>query len=76
MTSTKRHGIRQAYTAMGLTRSMFAARVDLSSQGVTNIVNGATMSEATSIRIAKILGWTPAEVLAGERPADTDANAA
>jgi plasmid maintenance system antidote protein VapI len=68
MTSPKRFGIRQAYTDMGLTRQMFAERVELSPQTVTNIVvNGAGMSDATVNRIASVLGWTREEVLRGER---------
>lgn len=67
MTTTKRPGIRQAYTAMGLTRRMFAERVGLTPQAVTNIVNGVTISEAAAIRIATALGWTADDVLRGER---------
>lgn len=67
MTPTKRPGIRQAYTDMGLTRQMFAERVELAPQAVTNIVHGAGMSEATANRIAAVLGWTREEVFAGER---------
>lgn len=68
MTSTKRPGIREAYTAMGLTRRMFAERVDLDPQTVTNIVCGYTgMSDATVNRIAAVLGWSRHEVLRGER---------
>lgn len=71
MTPTKRPGIRQAYTDMGLTRRRFAERVDLSPQAVTNIVNGAGMSEATANRIAATLGWTREEVIAGRRAANS-----
>lgn len=67
MTQTKRPGIRQAYTDMGLTRQMFAERVELAPQAVTNIVNGAGMSEAAVNRLAAALGWTRDEVLRGER---------
>ena len=72
MTPTKRPGIRQAYTDMGLTRQMFAERVDLDPQTVTNIVNGAGMSDATVNRIAAVLGWTRDEVLRGERKLDRE----
>lgn len=67
MTSTKRPRIREAYTAMGLTRRMFAERVGLVPGAVSNIVNGAGMSEATAIRFAAVLGWNLDEVLRGER---------
>lgn len=71
MTSPKRPGIRQAYTDMGLTRQMFAERVELSPQTVTNIVaNGAGMSDATVNRIAAVLGWAREDVLTGERKLD------
>lgn len=73
MTSPKRPGIRQAYEDMGLTRKMFAERVELSPQTVTNIVaNGAGMSVATANRIAAVLGWTRDEVLRGERKLDRE----
>lgn len=73
MTPTKRPGIRQAYTDLGLTRQMFAERVGLAPQTVTNIVvNGAGMSDATVARIAALLGWNRDEVLQGERKLDRE----
>lgn len=74
MTPTKRPGIRQAYTDLGLTRQMFADRVQLSPQAVTNIVHGAGMSDATATRIAAVLGWTRKEVVAGERKLDRESD--
>lgn len=71
MTSPRRPGIRQAYTDLGLTRQMFAERVGLAPQTVTNIVaNGAGMSDATVTRIAALLDWTREDVLRGERKVD------
>lgn len=67
----KRCGIRQAYTDMGLTRQMFAERVKLAPQSVTNIEHGAGISDAAATRIAAVLGWTREEVLAGRRAQDS-----
>lgn len=63
-----REDIRRTYTrVLKLTRGQFAKRTGIEPRTITNIVNGAPVSEAKAALIAEVLGWTVDEVLEGKQ---------